>query len=336
MLAAAVVLSGAAVQTRASASGRAGAPAGYQWPLRPFNQAHPVRAHFGDPRTVFLTAVAGNALAGSGKFSFHNGVDIDAPNGSRVYPVESGVVRSVRTNYSVEVRAADGRYFTYTHIQTLVQPGQAVTAGVTVLGRVKIWNEHLHFSEFSAGGGVANPLLPGHLTPYKDTTRPVVARLEVRADGQTVPPFELRGRIDLIADVYDAPTPVSKVRFPVTKFARDGFGITPAALTWSLSRLDTGKTVIRKTTVVDYRKTVPDKAAFWQVYARGTYQNRAAVTPRYHQQMPGKYLFLLRSGLDTTQLTDGVYLVTVIAKDTRGNTGKLVSRIEIRNNDRLV
>jgi murein DD-endopeptidase MepM/ murein hydrolase activator NlpD len=336
VLAVGAVMTGAAVQTRASAAGRAGATTSYQWPLRPFNQAHPVRAHFGDPRTVFLTAVNGNALAGNGKFQFHNGVDIDAPNGSRVYAVESGVVRSVRTNYSVEERADDGRYFIYTHIQTLVQPGQALTAGVTVIGRVKIWNEHLHFSEISANGGVVNPLLPGHLTPYSDTTHPVVAALQVRADGRLLPPFELRGRIDLIVDAYDRPMPVDRARFPVTSFAHDRFGVTPATVTWSLSKLEDRSTVVHKHTVFDFRKSLPSKAAFWQVYARGTYQNRAAITPRYHQQMPGKYLFWLNCGFDTTQVPDGVYAVTVTATDVRGNTGKLVTRIEIRNADRTV
>jgi len=53
--------------------------------------------------------------------------------------------------------------------------------------------------------------------------------------------------------------------------------------------------------------------------------------PRYHQQMPGRYVFLLTSGLDTTKMRDGVYVVTVTATDARGNTGSLVSRIEIRN-----
>jgi peptidase M23-like protein len=302
----------------------------YEWPLKPFDQAHPVRAVFGDPRTVFLHAGNGDALASSGSFSFHDGVDIDAPRGSTVYPVVSGVVRSVKANYSVCIQAADGRAFVYTHIVTLVRPGQAAVAGVTVLGRVRIWNEHLHFSEFALGGHVVNPLLPGHLTPYRDTTRPAVTALDVRVGGRSVSPLEVHGRIALVADAHDLPMLVDGKQVRVTAFARDRFGVTPATMGWSLSSLG-GRAIVRNTTLFDYRRALPENASFWRIYARGTYQNRPPVVPRYHQQMPGRYVFLLTSGLDTTTMRDGVYVVTVTATDARGNTGSLVSRIEIRN-----
>jgi hypothetical protein len=56
---------------------------------------------------------------------------------------------------------------------------------------------------------------------------------------------------------------------------------------------------------------------------------------RYHQEMPGRYLFWLTQSLDTSKLRDGVYVVAVSAVDTRGNTGSLEARIEIRNHNRL-
>ncbi len=325
-----VVVTGAAGCTAAPSSAAATT---YQWPLKPFHRAHPVRAAFGDPRTLFSHAARGDALAGSGSFSFHDGIDIDAPNGAAVYPVESGVVNSVKPGYNVSVRAPDGRAFVYTHIVTLVQPGQSVTAGVTVLGRVKIWNGHLHFSEVSSSGRLVNPLLLGHLTPYRDTTRPVVAGLEARAGGHEVPPFALRGRVTLVADAYDFPMPIGRLPFRVTRFARDRFAVTPASVSWSLSPLRGSR--VTRGTVVDFRGGIPAPSAFWRVYARGTYQNRPPIVPRYHQQIPGKYLFELTRNLDTRTLPDGVYVVTITAADVRGNQGRLHTRIEIRNNDRL-
>jgi len=180
----------------------------YPWPLRPFYRPHPVRAVVGDPRTTFLHPLRGDALAGSGLFSFHDGVDIDAPNGTHVYPVVSGTVRSV-TKESVVVEASDGRAFVYMHIAPAARAGQSVTAQTTVLGRVENWALELHFSEVSASGRITNPLLPGHLAPYRDTTEPVVAALLLRSHGSdtTVRPFEVRGRVDVIADAYDLPEP---------------------------------------------------------------------------------------------------------------------------------
>ena len=52
----------------------------YSWPLKPFDQAHPVRGYFNDPR------ISGKSRA------FHFGIDIAAPNGTPVYAVRAGVV----------------------------------------------------------------------------------------------------------------------------------------------------------------------------------------------------------------------------------------------------
>ena len=53
---------------------------GYSWPLEPFDQAHPIRGYFNDPR-----------ISGASK-AFHFGVDISAPNGTPVYAVAAGKV----------------------------------------------------------------------------------------------------------------------------------------------------------------------------------------------------------------------------------------------------
>jgi len=329
-------LGGSAVSappTTAAPSSQAG---GYGWPIAPFDKAHPVRAIVGDPRTLFKNTSRRDALHGPGTFSFHDGVDIDARNGTPVYPVLSGVAQLTAGGDGVLVRADDGRLFKYMHIVPSVRYGQRVTARQTVLGRIENWAEQLHFSELTADGRVVNPLLPGHLTPYRDTTTPSVERLHFRnASGDGLDSFDLRGRITLVAEAYDAPMPVNlaaRREFSLSKFARDPFPVTPALLTWSLSTLG-GRLVVPRTTAVDFRLAARrDNGAFWGVYARGTYQNRAVITARLHSYMPGRYLFrLTRSPLDTRKLANGVYVATVTAIDAGGNRNSLSERLEIWN-----
>src|SRR2546423_77737 len=63
----------------------------YGWPVKPFDHQHPVRGAFGDPRTVFVAPpTADGLLHGAGQFSFHEGIDISAANGTAVYPVRDG------------------------------------------------------------------------------------------------------------------------------------------------------------------------------------------------------------------------------------------------------
>src|SRR5437867_2982321 len=70
----------------------------YSWPVRPFRAPHPVRGNLGDPRTVYSVEGA--------SFSFHNGVDVYAPDGTPVYPVVSGIAEVARRQ-EVIVRTAD-------------------------------------------------------------------------------------------------------------------------------------------------------------------------------------------------------------------------------------
>src|SRR6478752_2410249 len=75
----------------------------YGWPVKPFDRPHPIRGAFGDPRTVFTVApTAGGVLTGPGLFSFHEGIDISAPNGAAVYPVRDGRVTTASLEKSRE------------------------------------------------------------------------------------------------------------------------------------------------------------------------------------------------------------------------------------------
>jgi len=336
----AALFGGAASSAAPSAVNRS-IQTGYSWPVKPFDRPHPVRALVGDPRTVFRRGHDDDPLSGPGTFSFHNGVDIDAPSGTAVYPVVSGVVRWIKPGSArgVLVEAEDGRLFSYLHIEPVVREGQVVTERRTLLGRVRNWADELHFSEFTADKRIVNPLLRGHLIPYGDRTRPTVAAVLFRdARGTSLHPFDVHGRIAIVADAYDTPGPLGSGTnrlFRPTTFARDRFPVTPAALYWSLERLG-GRVVLPRRRVVDFRLEVPSNQSFWRIYARGTYQNRAPIVDRYHQQMPGRYLFWLTSSLlDTRGLSDGIYVVAVTAVDAHGNRSSLGQRMEVRNRARL-
>ena len=66
-----------------------GSAAAYSWPLKPFDQQHPIRAYFDDPRLLF------------GADSFHFGIDICAADGSPVYAVAPGVVHVHSDNLAI-------------------------------------------------------------------------------------------------------------------------------------------------------------------------------------------------------------------------------------------
>ena len=118
----------------------------YQWPLKPFDQPHPIRGSFGDPRTIFRTPPTEDGLmTGDGKFSFHFGVDIWGPNGTAVYPVVSGTVLRVsheKHREYVVINTGNSRSFEYWHVRAVVHPGQRVEAGATVLGTIMAPFEH--------------------------------------------------------------------------------------------------------------------------------------------------------------------------------------------------
>ena len=176
----------------------------YPWPLKPFNQQHPIRANFGDPRTRFLNTMLTDGLQGPGTFLFHNGIDIAAPAGTPVYPVISGKVRYI-DDAAVSVKTKGRGVFQYFHLAVTVPNGQHVVAGRTVLGYVMHAYDHVHLSEIR-GGRVWNPLARGGIAPYRDRTVPQVRAINVRPAGSLLP-FDsstVCGTVSLVAAADDA------------------------------------------------------------------------------------------------------------------------------------
>ena len=137
-------------------------PATASGTVKPFDKPHPVRGNFGDPRTVFADPYVTGGVDGPGAFSFHNGIDISAPGGTKVYPVRSGIAHII-SGSEVIVKAPDGSWtFQYYHIDPLVFEAQAVVARKTVLGTVQPAAEHVHLSEHRRHEGRQSP-------PRRDT-----------------------------------------------------------------------------------------------------------------------------------------------------------------------
>jgi hypothetical protein len=302
------------------------AAAAYPWPVKPFNQQHPIRANFGDPRTVFLGSIFDDGISGPGTFQFHNGIDISAPDGTRVYPVMSGTAHVVSGD-EVSVDTGQGRQFLYYHIAPQIGDGQKVIASKTVLGRIRKTFGHVHLSEIR-GTQIWNPLAPGSIAPYRDTTRPTISDVLFREYGglRELDPLAVCGHVSIVAEAHD--TPPMKVP---GNFAN--FPVAPALVMWTLRRVGTGQLIGPQTITADFRGTLPLNDDFWNVYARGTYQNAPRFGVRQFGLMPGRFFYQLTpaAGLDTRTLPNGVYQVTARASDIKGNVGSLNRRLTVVN-----
>jgi hypothetical protein len=282
----------------------------YGWPLKPFNKAHPIRGNFGDPRTVFSDPFLPSGVLGSCACSFHNGLDISGAPGQAVYPVVSGVAH-VPDLSAVTVRASNGRVFKYMHITPTVYEGQRVTAYKTVIGHIDAVASHVHLSEID-NSIVINPLGTRHLRPYADHTKPHVASLLLRApSGKTFQTRGIAGSVELVAQAYDLPA----LPVPGSWY---GYPVAPAVVSWAL--LSGSRYVVRPTTVVDFRYTLPLPREFWKIYARGTYQNKPRFGNQQYRTWPGRFEYRLTRGLfDTRKIADGTYTLRVTVEDTSGN-----------------
>lgn len=299
-----------------------GPAAAYPWPFRPFDRQHPIRGFFGDPRTVYLNGILAGAFDGPGSFSFHQGVDISAPNGTPIYAVADGTARYLGAA-TVNVVTGNGVTFQFFHIVPVVGEGEPVVARKTILGYVQPPFAHVHLSEID-GIRVVNPLQPGHLTPYRDTTKPVIRTIGVRNQtGDVQTPLGLCGRIEIDVEAFDRPPLVVPGKF-------SGLPIAPALVRWTMTRL-AGGAVVPWTTVADFRQTAPLNSQFWDIYARGTYQNAPRFGREQYASMPGRFLFLLSRNYDTRSIPNGVYILTVLVGDGQGRKAVATQRISVLN-----
>jgi hypothetical protein len=285
----------------------------YPWPVKPFEQQHPIRGFFCDPR-----------IAAGGR-TFHFGVDVAAPGGTPVYAVAPGKVSfgspaDIAQNGGIVVVEADGRNFGYWHVAPAVQPGVHVPLH-GLLGHVATQPEdwgHVHFAESTHGpNGITywNPLRPQALTPFFDYGPPVIDAIIT-----SLPRQRLHGLVDLSVETHDnTPIEVTQPNPP----GWHGMPVAPACILWRLRR--GAQSVVPWQVAFDHRTSLHPNVQgnpasdvnFDAVYALDTRQN--------HPNTPGLFHFWLKRGFDTSRHPDGAYMLEVEASDVRGNpnTGNL-------------
>jgi murein DD-endopeptidase MepM/ murein hydrolase activator NlpD len=273
----------------------------YGWPVAPFDQQHPVRAFFCDPR-----------IGDKGSKAFHFGIDVSGPDGTPVYAVEPGIVHLEGAQNVAVVEAGGTRTHGYWHVVPAVRNGQRVGLH-SVLGHIaKGWG-HVHFAE-RKDGTYRNPLRIGALTPFADHGAPSVDRIVAERNGDHLDLSTLGGVVELIAEAHDVP-PISAPP------PWQGLPVTPALVRWRLVR--DAREVVPWRVVADFRSTLPAADRFTTVYAPGTRQN--------DPDNPGLYRFLLAAGFDTRRHPDGPYRLDVEAADIRGNTTRRHAPIVLAN-----
>src|SRR6266566_1962122 len=110
----------------------AGSASAYPWPFKPFDKQHPIRGAFGDPRTVYENGILSDPFDGAGFFSFHQGVDIAAPNGTPIYAIADGTAHYLGAA-TLNLDTGKGVVFQFFHIVPVVGEGERVTVSKTVL-----------------------------------------------------------------------------------------------------------------------------------------------------------------------------------------------------------
>ena len=248
------------------------------------SKQHPVRAFLDDPR-----------IGDNGGKAFHFGIDIAAPDGTRVYAVTGGEL--YLSHGSLCVVAGGGHEFGYWHIRAAAGLREhQIVHRHQLLGTIAPGWGHVHFAE-RLGTEYVNPLRPGALGPYTDPVAPTIAGLSVRSDGHR--------RLDLVVYAHDT-------TWPTVRGAWTNEPVTPALIRWRLGTAGPWRTA------ADFRTKMLDRSLFSSVYAPDTTQN--------HKGESGNFAFYLGR---SWRPADGTYRIQIEALDTRGNRALATARVSI-------
>ena len=276
-------------------------PIPYDWPVKPFNRQHPVRAYFNDPRIL------------DASHAFHFGIDISAPDGTAVYAVAAGTAFIEDKGHAVAIREADGHTMAYWHVKPVVAHHQLV-ARHELLGHIEAPWGHVHLAESSRGRYV-DPLRPGALTPFTDVGNPTVQKIMFRRGAKNVDPDLVFGAVDICCIAFDTPplaVPPPWEHMPVV----------PALLRFRVVRA--GKSVVPWRKGVDLR-TFRKPDAFRVLFTPETRQN--------HPNKPGRYSFYLAHDWNSARFPNGRYRIDVEASDIHGNAARSNLAFHIRNGE---
>ncbi len=280
--------------------------AGYQWPIKPFNEQHFVSATFCENRP---------SSDGTNQIDhFHNAIDIPLSSGGDVYAIEAGSVVSItREGYSAWIRV--GRY-NYLHVTPLaeldvndyVQKGQLV-------GHTNYAN-HVHLIDGYYPDYI-NPLRPEGIAPFEDSYLPTVASVKFYIDGTTTafPGNKISGKVDMVVRLYD-------------KTDNGTYGSNNGIYLAGYQVFDSSGTEAKSAPYTPYKFDVrPSNSYVHNVYFTGS-----DLSTYYYiltnQVQQNNYL-------NTAAYAPGKYKIKIYTEDTRGNRREFWQNIEMAEEDKI-
>ncbi len=281
----------------------------FPYPVKPFNDPHPVTGSFGEYR-------------GPTDGHFHNGTDVPEADGSPVYAVLDATVTG-RSDTGVNAYIRAGNYV-YVHIvpNPALSIGSSVKAGETVLGTIITGQGHVHFSE-GPPGNYTNAIRPtGGFSPFVDTWKPNISeiRFQHAEAGQILQPTSLTGKIKITFRVQDPIGP------PTGSIATQNNG---AYIVGYDVRKRDRTTVVHSPTpdgVVFRFDGIPPDDYVHFVYDQSQSSNSSHVY--IVTNLP-----TAASTWDTTKLPDGDYTVRLFTRDSRGNEAIVFVEVGILQRD---
>ena len=136
----------------------------------------------------------------------------------------------------------------------------------------------------------------------------------LRSDGLGVDTNRVSGIVDVESEIYDLPPVAPRAPWQVAR-------LTPAIVWYRLQR--DGVAVTDWNLAIDFHFALMPAGLYGWLYAPGSYQNKA--------NRPGRYVFWVAHGLDTSTLPNGHYAIDVLAADTRWNLGSSSLAFTIAN-----
>ncbi len=269
----------------------------FPWPVTPFDQTHEITGSFAEYRDT-----------GSSDH-FHNGTDIPKADGSPVYPVKDGLIRSLSASGSNAFVRVDDMAYVHIRPNPSLSIGDPVVASQTVLGTILSGQGHVHFTNGFVGSENNSLLANSGLTPYSDPWPPIIrfVRFYQNNTGVLFQNNKLSGLVDIMVKVDEQNGPSGS----------------------ALSRRNNGTYKIGYKVLSADSSTVifepPNDGLRFQF---DTKPSNSFVTRVFFQQLSSttSHVYQVTNDVardnfwNTASLPEDKYVVMAFSEDTRGNT----------------
>ena len=328
------------IQTEAPAPAQASCSANpnrrpVNWPVKPFNQAHIVRATFGGEPRGYVSNIPGLTITTSNVLDYldnriiptsnaveqrgtHHGIDIVAPDNTPVYSIQDGFVSANRYTNADTVRVGQ---FEYTHLKNIIPVGTQVKAFETVLGYITDTSEHLHLTYFinEDSRTPLNPLTHLNLPGYCDQNSPQFPAdwLIVKTPERNPYATGTGGPVEIFVEAYD----VSGNKSPYNGGVEPKTGINRI---WATIK-ENGN-VVQTGIVRDFNRTTVDPQESIWVFSPTSNRVRAKFVSQREDFTKFEYRLTRDKPL---QMNPGsIYNISVTIEDAFGNQTKASQDIQ--------